>query len=433
MPSLKCIVVIVVWCALTLSRALAADAGETYGTPPTDQIAKLFDAVTVGELENVKILALRRVVTGASDAQLRREAKDQVDVLAKAKVIAVGPSKAERDAAETEAYERLAKLRHGAIVYKTQEWKSGGLYRLDQATGESIEKLLQSKNFDFTDVFTGDRVKNNFTSHSYNYGAKAASIDSRKEVLVQPVGLWNAGRAPIGLSLLFKMHLALAGSGLKPKLDTGKLGSVASAAHPVFRLLWRPTTLGEHKVHEFIFCEPGKLATPIFRLYCDEGNYKRIYRSELLHENRLLQVNEAEGFDKADFPRRWIKSEYSGAATDAEPTKVSTIDFLEVNLAPDIKTSDFAFAPPEEFSITDYSSGSGVVVRFPKVGGKRLTTKSLTPPVGVAADKGRKRFSERLVMSCIIGGNVVVMLFVAGRWVRKRQTMGLSCNPAHRE
>ena len=351
-----------------------ASAQELTGAykPMTEkQLQGLFNLATRPEPKRIKILALRQVGEQVIESEVKEEARTIAAVLLSGQSANQKGNKV--DQVETNLYKDFIKSKQQTL-YKTLEYLSETKYRIDQTTASTTNALLSATNFDFTDVNIDTPADPAFKSWSYNYGARAASTDNRQEGYMQKVGLWKAGRPPEAIRLVLLTQLSNQKSKSEQPFDLNKARQIIDDKHPGFRVRWQTTNFFGIPTDEICFWLPKNTSAPVFRLFCNSTNYNQLFKAEVFWDGNLIESTEASNFDDNNFPWHWVKQESRRGVTSKAPIKSTTIDFLSVDFSPSFEESVFAFSPPSDFSVTDYSLGKAVIQQLPrgKIDGKMV-------------------------------------------------------------
>lgn len=339
-----------------------------------EKIEKLFDLAAERGPESIRIFALRRI----------DEPKKSGDVLnedAEALKRYFAPLEASKTV-EGRPHEKrirvdLEKQNTGIRVYKEQEWKSGPKYRLDQAFGFlDLDDLGTEKEFDRTVVNVGDSRNGDYSNWSIIYGPKAAGFDHRRGSTYEKVGLWNVfyldREASLSILTMLgdarSLQAASSDRRLKPELDSEKAERLLRKAHPSLEVVVGGVFYEGREAEQFdLVALPMRVKA--VSIVVDRSDYRRIFAVRVFGPDGRLAIESlrSEFDEETGRPGRWVRRE----ALPNGQTRVTTVIIKEVELNPDTSNA-FAFAPPDDFSITDYSYTPPRITRQASFNGVRV-------------------------------------------------------------
>lgn len=282
----------------------------------------------------------------------------------------------------------IVRSHSGIRVLHVQEWYSGKHYRLDQ-TDEAVVtgKFLQSHQNGFHDTFVNiqDVAFSPYGSFSINHELHSALVSRDPNRRYHSHDLWRA----MGLDVAVQIPLILAlvdihsvntnqihsvGSDddlSRLRIDLWKLERIHNGSDPFWHLHATAESLEGIPVTRFTLA--GKCPTPESSVPMSliDATYwvAQVFGKTVCVQARLTNLTDhssllakREDFDSKGFPRLWKTS----TLKQNSPVSERSVHFKEIDLNPTFNDIEvFSPAFPTNYSVSDITSGTGVLLQNP--------------------------------------------------------------------
>jgi len=213
----------------------------------------------------------------------------------------------------------------GKTYSKIQEWKSGSLYRRDEAVGAySMQEAAKKTNYDLSYINLISETNGTISKVKLysNHDTRSYEVNSNnQQSLYTEVDAWDALIVEEKVSVFFALSLASMDSikqkvrdeNKKLSIDRTKLRRVLSGHDPIFKVSLDEKMVDGMQLNDFEleFMSTNETHDKEFILIeCEKTNYNRITRTELRSANGDIDFSSVRRkFDSHDFPHEYIMIE----------------------------------------------------------------------------------------------------------------------------
>jgi hypothetical protein len=251
----------------------------------------------------------------------------------------------------------------GEKYEKIQEWKSGSLYRMDEAVGwYSLEEAEKKTNYDTTHINLVNTTNGENSIISINNDTKSFESNDNKPQLWSQVNAWNAMIVEDEVAFVVGMNLASTDSIRKKAkdehqkllIDQGKLRWLLAGQNPNVDVYLDEKTIDGQQLDEFKFGFSKMASKASVLIECVKTNYNRITRTEITGtDGGMVLSSIRKSFDSQDFPHEYTLIENRGKGYFTNTFLIREVE-LNAHFSDD---EVFRFAPGTNYNVWDMSTG----------------------------------------------------------------------------
>ena len=276
---------------------------------------------------------------------------------------------------------RIQKEQHHPTMLRRELFYSDHRFRLDQVASRDGTPPGAGKPYEMIFIITGDPLQSDYTHWKIRADDKIATLDNKKTSMFARDELWEAGGFDFQCRLFIQGAVMNTAQSLMAQkrfeVDPQKIKALSEGTHETYILKVSETRFKNFPVHEFVLFIRNSADFPLLKLICDQEDYARAYRIELRDPlSGLLTIrSERSAFDTSDFPRKWIREEFSNDGSIHSEEHL----FEAVDLNPSFSDEKiFNFKVPADWTYVDRRS----TIPIATVNGKPVKTLTLSPMEG---------------------------------------------------